>query len=208
RQRAARAEHGIEFGAADLLAHGAERGLLQHLVGIAGAEQVQLGIVDAVLHVDLDGDDVLVAGQHRHGVAEGLDPCGLDLEHTLHRPRPLQVRPRLHDPRDLAEAQDHATLLLGDQHEAVEHQPQDQQQAGPARDARAAAVAAAEHAAQRLEQPVQGGRVAALAWGAAVVAGPAGNVPGHLYSRESGRFYPAAPWGSTAAASASKACRG
>src|SRR5690606_34949411 len=124
------------------------------------------------------------------------------------RPWPLQVRARLHDPRDLAEAQDHAALLFGDQHEAVEHQPERQQQPDPARDARAAAATAAEQATQRLEQAVQGGRVAALAWGTAVVAGPAGNVPGHLCSRESARFYPAASWGSTAAESASRACRG
>src|SRR5690606_5786940 len=189
RQGAARAEHGVELGTPDLLAHRAEGRLLQDLVGVAGPEQVQLWILDAVLHVDLDGHDVLVAGQHRHRVAEGLDLRRLDLEHPLDRPRPLEVRARLHDARDLAEAQDHAALLFGDQHEAVEYQPQHDQQAGPAGDAgTTSAVSAAEQPAQLLQQPVEGIRATALAWGAAVVAGPAGNVPGHRYSRESGRF--------------------
>jgi hypothetical protein len=179
-ESAARAEHRIQVGAADLFAHRAQGRLLQHLVGIAGAEQVQLRIGDAVLHVDLDADDVLVAGQHRQGVAEGLDLGRVDLEHALHRPRPLEVRAGLHHPRQLAEAQYHAALLLGDQHEAVERQPQHQGDGDPAP---GAGTTASEQAAQGLEQAIEWiAAIAALARVAAVLAGPAGDVPGHACS--------------------------
>src|SRR3546814_1518251 len=97
----------------DLFAHGRQRRLLQHLVGVAGAEQVFLRVADVVLHVDLDLDDVFVGGQDRHVVAEGLDLGGGDLGHVLDRPRQLEVRAGLADPRELAEArsEEHTSAL-------------------------------------------------------------------------------------------------
>src|SRR3546814_8416336 len=68
-------------------------------------------VADVVLHVDLDLHDVLVAGQDRHVVAEGLDLGSGDLGHALDRPRQLEVRAGLEDPRELAEAQHHTAFL-------------------------------------------------------------------------------------------------
>src|SRR3546814_7047229 len=144
---------------------------------------------DVVLHVDLDLDDVFVGGQDRHVVAEGLDLGGGDLGHALDRPRQLEVRAGLEDPRELAEAQHHAAFLLGDQHETVEGQPQHQRQADPAQRVAATAV---EHAAEVVEQAAEAASIAAAAaprfpWVATVLSGPAvivlaGNVPGHATS--------------------------
>jgi hypothetical protein len=185
RQRVAGTEHGVQGRAADLLAHGAQRRLLQHLVAIAGTEQVQLGIADAVLDVDLDEHDVLVGGQDRHVVAEGLDLGGVELGHALDRPRRLEVRAGLQNARELAEAQHHAALLLGHQHEAVEGQPQGEGDADPAQGAVAAATAAesAEQATQRVQQRIEPA-AAASTRGTAIAAGivTARGVPGHACS--------------------------
>src|SRR3546814_19139920 len=59
-----------------------------------------LRVADGVLHVDLDLDDVFVGGQDRHVVAEGLDLGGGDFGHALDRPRQLEVRAGLEDPRE------------------------------------------------------------------------------------------------------------
>src|SRR3546814_4896428 len=114
---------------------------------------------------------------------------GGDLGHALDRPRQLEVRAGLEDPRELAEAQHHAAFLLGDQHETVEGQPQHQRQADPAQRVAATAV---EHAAEVVEQAAEAASIAAAAatrfpWVATVLSGPAvlvlaGNVPGHASS--------------------------
>ena len=96
------------------------------------------------------------------------------------------MRAGLQDARELAEAQDHAALLFRDEHEAVHHQPQDEDDADPAGDAAGAAITARK-AAECVLQALEDGAVGAPLRIAAV-AGPAGNVPGHRCSRESARF--------------------
>src|SRR3546814_4026533 len=80
-------------------------------------------------------------------------------------------------------------ILLGDQHETVEGQPQHQRQADPAQRVAATAV---EHAAEVVEQAAEAASIAAAAatrfpWVATVLSGPAvivlaGIVPGHASS--------------------------
>src|SRR5690606_1482954 len=114
----------------------------------------------------------------------------------LDRPGQLEVRARLHDAVELAEAQHHAAVGFPDQHEAVEGQPEGRDDADPAQ--RAAATAAAEQAAQLVLEAVEGpaatataaaarrprvpAAVAALATRVAFVVVLAGDVPGHAGS--------------------------
>src|SRR5690606_26783039 len=73
---------------------------------------------------------------------------------------------------------------LGDEGEAVEQQPGHERDRDPARRPGTAAFAvAAEHATQRVEEPVEGAAAAAPTRVAAVLAGPAGDVPGYLISK-------------------------
>ena len=67
------------------------------------------------------------------------DLGGVDLGDAFDRPRPLEVRAGLQHAGELAEAQHDAALLFGHQHEAVEDEPQDEQDGDPAADAAAVA---------------------------------------------------------------------
>src|SRR3546814_13811032 len=92
--------------------------------------------------------------------------------HALDRPRQLEVRAGLEDPRELAEAQHHVALLLGDQHETVEGPPQHPRQADPAQRTAATAV---EHAAEVVDQAAEAASIAAAApprtpWVATVIS--------------------------------------
>ena len=57
-------EHVIHRIVPDDVSHGAVYSLPDRLICVCRAEEVLVGIRDAVLHVDLDTDDVLVLGQH------------------------------------------------------------------------------------------------------------------------------------------------
>src|SRR5690606_6982160 len=118
--------------------------------------------------------------------AEGLDLGGVDLGHRFDRPRQLEVRARLQDARELAEAQHHATLLFADQLEAGEHHQQRHRHQHPAPDT------AVKQVAQRSGQTAAAPASAiAAAWLAvalrAVSAIAAGYVPGHACSISQGR---------------------
>src|SRR5690606_11178800 len=180
--------HAIHVAAADRLAHGALGGVAQGLLRVHRAEQVHARILAPVLGVELDVDEVLVAGQYPHLVGDLDHLGGVDHAHGFNRPGPLEVRARVHDPVELAEAQHHATLALVHQLEAVEHQPDrdDGQDPGHRIEAAgrlaiaAAPAAAAEHALEPGQEGID--LVAGVLALPGILIAFAGGVPGHACS--------------------------
>ena len=69
---AALVEDEVHLALADDLAHRGLGRLDHRLVGFARIEQIVLGIVQDVLHRELDVDDVLVVGEHQRFVEDGI----------------------------------------------------------------------------------------------------------------------------------------
>src|SRR5690606_23723441 len=107
---AACAEDEIEVVAADDLADGALGDIRQRLVGVAHIEEIRGRIAAAVLHGEIDGDDVLVLGEHLRTVREARDLADVDLVDGLDRPRQVPVQARRRGGLQLAETQYHTGL--------------------------------------------------------------------------------------------------
>src|SRR5690606_38404008 len=151
-------QHGVPVAPANHLAHGALGGVAQGLLRVDRAGQVHARILAPVPGAGLDGDEVLVAGQHARLVGAhdhltgGVHAPGPD------RPGPLEVGARGHDPVVLAEAQHDAALALVHQLEAVEHQPDRDHGQDPGRGIDAAGRAAATPATAAAEHALEPGQ--------------------------------------------------
>ena len=147
---------------ADHLTHRALAGLGEGALRATDAKQPLLRVFDAVLHVEIDIEQVFVAGQHANplrGVA--LHPGDFDDAHFLDRPRPLEIEPGAHGAMVFAEAQHHAArgfidLLGGVEQRQQQHQRERDQDDSAGSAGATTGAAPAKQAPESFAQLLQG----------------------------------------------------
>src|SRR5690606_26059191 len=110
---------------------------------IARAEQELARVQDAVLDVEADQHQRLVAGEHARLFGHRTHRGVVHLQHGLDRSRELEVQARIHLPAVFAEAQYDAAFAFLDDGERVEREPDHQRAGDQQRDAAQATGTAA-----------------------------------------------------------------